>query len=217
MINTPFDVCAHPHLRGISVVLQTLQHRSSSREYSPLLTLPEYRQSTTGPTPALVTIAREEGARALWKGFVPKVLRLAPGGGVLLLVVEFTLGTFRKSELRTLCTYRIVYGRVPDHVLFCAVLGPPLYLTNLLDNNNAPGSCDDISGTIQGGHRPCRHLLVSLAPSYCSSSHPDDGLLSGNIIFVSASTAHGCKEPASIIKSPKFYTAICGAVQRQHH
>jgi hypothetical protein len=45
--------------------------------------------------PALVTIAREEGFVALYKGFVPKVLRLAPGGGILLLVVEFTLGMFR--------------------------------------------------------------------------------------------------------------------------
>ncbi|PFH47428.1 hypothetical protein AMATHDRAFT_67729 [Amanita thiersii Skay4041] len=47
--------------------------------------------------PALIMIAREEGIRALYKGFVPKVLRLAPGGGVLLLVVEFTLGVFRKA------------------------------------------------------------------------------------------------------------------------
>ena len=46
----------------------------------------------------LVTIAREEGVRALWKGFVPKVLRLAPGGGVLLLVVEVVSEGFRKCE-----------------------------------------------------------------------------------------------------------------------
>lgn len=46
----------------------------------------------------LVTIFREEGPAALYKGFVPKVLRLAPGGGVLLLVVEFTLGVFRQGE-----------------------------------------------------------------------------------------------------------------------
>ena len=45
----------------------------------------------------LVTIFREEGPKALYKGFVPKVLRLAPGGGVLLLVVEFTLGVFRQG------------------------------------------------------------------------------------------------------------------------
>ncbi|EJF58682.1 mitochondrial carrier [Dichomitus squalens LYAD-421 SS1] len=47
--------------------------------------------------PALVTIFREEGPAALYKGFVPKVLRLAPGGGVLLLVVEFTLNIFRQA------------------------------------------------------------------------------------------------------------------------
>lgn len=46
----------------------------------------------------LFTIAREEGFAALYKGFVPKVLRLAPGGGVLLLVVEATLGVFRRCE-----------------------------------------------------------------------------------------------------------------------
>jgi hypothetical protein len=42
-----------------------------------------------------MTIFREEGPIVLYKGFVPKVLRLAPGGGVLLLVVEFTLGLFQ--------------------------------------------------------------------------------------------------------------------------
>ncbi|GAB1526460.1 hypothetical protein RhiTH_009627 [Rhizoctonia solani] len=48
--------------------------------------------------PSLALILREEGAAALYKGFVPKVLRLAPGGGVLLLVVEAVLGVVRKSE-----------------------------------------------------------------------------------------------------------------------
>jgi solute carrier family 25 2-oxodicarboxylate transporter 21 len=48
--------------------------------------------------PSLGLILREEGAAALYKGFVPKVLRLAPGGGVLLLVVEAVLGVVRKSE-----------------------------------------------------------------------------------------------------------------------
>ena len=47
---------------------------------------------------SLVTILREEGPAALYKGFVPKVLRLAPGGGVLLLVVEFTLSMFRTGS-----------------------------------------------------------------------------------------------------------------------
>jgi solute carrier family 25 2-oxodicarboxylate transporter 21 len=34
---------------------------------------------------------------ALYKGFAPKVLRLAPGGGVLLLVVEALSSVFRKQ------------------------------------------------------------------------------------------------------------------------
>ncbi|KAI0920284.1 hypothetical protein AcW1_002068 [Taiwanofungus camphoratus] len=46
--------------------------------------------------PALLTVMREEGPAALYKGFLPKVLRLAPGGGVLLLVVEVTLNLFRQ-------------------------------------------------------------------------------------------------------------------------
>lgn len=45
----------------------------------------------TGLHHSLAVIAREEGAAALYKGFVPKVLRLAPGGGVLLLVVSCSI------------------------------------------------------------------------------------------------------------------------------
>lgn len=45
--------------------------------------------------PSMAIIAREEGFGALYKGFTPKVLRLAPGGGVLLLVVEVVLEQFR--------------------------------------------------------------------------------------------------------------------------
>ncbi|KAJ3052723.1 hypothetical protein HK097_005815 [Rhizophlyctis rosea] len=46
--------------------------------------------------PALGTIMREEGGRALYKGFVPKVLRLGPGGGILLVVYEVVTGYMRK-------------------------------------------------------------------------------------------------------------------------
>ena len=44
---------------------------------------------------------------ALYKGFAPKVLRLAPGGGILLLVVEFTLGVFRKGTSDCCHTYAV--------------------------------------------------------------------------------------------------------------
>lgn len=45
--------------------------------------------------PALYKIAKTEGLGGLYKGFAPKVLRLAPGGGVLLLVVEALSTVFR--------------------------------------------------------------------------------------------------------------------------
>ena len=41
----------------------------------------------------MVLVAKEEGFEALYKGFVPKVLRLGPGGGILLVVVCGTLST----------------------------------------------------------------------------------------------------------------------------
>ncbi|GJN71967.1 putative mitochondrial oxodicarboxylate carrier [Purpureocillium lilacinum] len=46
--------------------------------------------------PAVFTVLREEGPAALYKGFLPKVLRLGPGGGVLLVVFTTVSDMFRK-------------------------------------------------------------------------------------------------------------------------
>ncbi|KAI0061255.1 mitochondrial carrier [Artomyces pyxidatus] len=78
VINTPFSQVVKSRIQGTAKVPGVV---------------PKYNWTY----PALATIFREEGPAALYKGFVPKVLRLAPGGGVLLLVVEFTLGVFRKA------------------------------------------------------------------------------------------------------------------------
>ncbi|KAL9008173.1 MAG: hypothetical protein Q9173_006675 [Seirophora scorigena] len=48
--------------------------------------------------PALGTVMREEGFGALYKGFVPKVLRLGPGGGILLVVFTGVMDFFRKMR-----------------------------------------------------------------------------------------------------------------------
>ncbi|KAH8824000.1 mitochondrial carrier domain-containing protein [Flagelloscypha sp. PMI_526] len=77
VLNTPFDV-VKSRIQGYNKVPGVV---------------PKYNWTY----PALVTIFREEGPAALYKGFVPKVLRLAPGGGVLLLVVEATLGIIRNA------------------------------------------------------------------------------------------------------------------------
>lgn len=51
-------------------------------------------------------IAKEEGFKALYKGFVPKVLRLGPGisnliqgGGILLVVYDFVSGYLRRKAM----------------------------------------------------------------------------------------------------------------------
>lgn len=45
--------------------------------------------------PALGTVMKEEGFGALYKGFLPKVLRLGPGGGILLVVFTGVMDFFR--------------------------------------------------------------------------------------------------------------------------
>lgn len=45
--------------------------------------------------PGLGTIMKEEGFAALYKGFLPKVLRLGPGGGVLLIVYTNVMEWFK--------------------------------------------------------------------------------------------------------------------------
>jgi len=72
VLNTPFDV-----------VKSRIQNQSERVKYNWTL-------------PALQTIAREEGPRALYKGFVPKVVRLGPGGGILLVVFEFVSKKLRQ-------------------------------------------------------------------------------------------------------------------------
>jgi len=49
--------------------------------------------------PAVKTVAQEEGIGALYKGFVPKVLRLGPGGGILLVVFDQVTKLMKKYFL----------------------------------------------------------------------------------------------------------------------
>ncbi|MCJ1436333.1 Mitochondrial 2-oxodicarboxylate carrier 2 [Xylographa pallens] len=48
--------------------------------------------------PAIGTVMREEGFAALYKGFLPKVLRLGPGGGILLVVFTGMMDFFKKMK-----------------------------------------------------------------------------------------------------------------------
>ena len=48
--------------------------------------------------PAVGTVLKEEGFPALYKGFLPKVLRLGPGGGILLVVFTGVMDFFRNMR-----------------------------------------------------------------------------------------------------------------------
>lgn len=51
--------------------------------------------------PALRTVYKEEGFFALYKGFTPKVIRLGPGGGILLVVYTGVMNLFKKLKNET--------------------------------------------------------------------------------------------------------------------
>ncbi|KAF2454141.1 mitochondrial carrier domain-containing protein [Lineolata rhizophorae] len=49
--------------------------------------------------PAVATVWREEGTRALYKGLLPKLARFCPGGGILLVVYTAVVEVFQKIEV----------------------------------------------------------------------------------------------------------------------
>lgn len=78
MLNTPMDVVKSRIQNSPKVPGQT----------------PKYNWAW----PALGTVAKEEGVGALYKGFIPKVLRLGPGGGILLVVFTGVMDFFRNMK-----------------------------------------------------------------------------------------------------------------------
>lgn len=76
MLNTPFDV---------------VKSRIQNTVRKPGV-VPKYNWTV----PSVFTVFREEGFAALYKGFLPKVLRLGPGGGILLVVYTSCMDYFRK-------------------------------------------------------------------------------------------------------------------------
>jgi len=68
VINIPFDV-AKSRIQGPQPVPGVVKYRSTF--------------------PTIFTVYHEEGFRALYKGLTPKVMRLAPGGAIMMIVYEY--------------------------------------------------------------------------------------------------------------------------------
>jgi solute carrier family 25 2-oxodicarboxylate transporter 21 len=45
--------------------------------------------------PSVVTVAREEGLRALYKGLGPRLVRLGPGGGIMIVAFDWVAELIR--------------------------------------------------------------------------------------------------------------------------
>lgn len=82
MLNTPMDV--------IKSRIQNSPRIAGS--------IPKYNWAW----PSLGIVMKEEGFSALYKGFLPKVLRLGPGGGILLVVFTGVMDFFKASRAKAL-------------------------------------------------------------------------------------------------------------------
>ncbi|EER00963.1 conserved hypothetical protein [Perkinsus marinus ATCC 50983] len=87
-VNTPLDV-----------VKTRMQNSSALKQARPedaerLLAVP------TRTVPLLLHVARTEGVSSLWKGLAPKIIRLGPGGGIMLVVYEQVTDYLGRLERR---------------------------------------------------------------------------------------------------------------------
>lgn len=75
-VNIPFDV-AKSRIQGPQPVPGEIKYRSCFQ--------------------SMALVYREEGYLALYKGLIPKIMRLGPGGAVMLLVYEYMSGWLQKN------------------------------------------------------------------------------------------------------------------------
>jgi len=79
ILNTPFDV---------------VKSRIQNTTRVPGV-IPKYNWTL----PSVALVAKEEGFSALYKGFIPKVLRLGPGGGILLVVFTIVVDYWKATQV----------------------------------------------------------------------------------------------------------------------
>lgn len=82
LLNTPFDVVKSRIQGGATTTL------------ADGTVVPKYNWTW----PSLMKVYSEEGFRALYKGFIPKILRLGPGGGIMLVVFNGMMSFFREMK-----------------------------------------------------------------------------------------------------------------------
>ena len=77
-MNIPFDV-AKSRIQGPQPVVGQIKYRTCFA--------------------TMATVAREEGVTALYRGLVPKIMRLGPGGAIMLLVYDYAFQYLKNEYL----------------------------------------------------------------------------------------------------------------------
>ena len=91
--NIPFDV-AKSRIQGPQPVIG--QVKSSIQGPQPVIGQATYRTCFA----TIATVAKEEGVTALYRGLVPKVMRLGPGGAIMLLLYEYAYNYLEERFLK---------------------------------------------------------------------------------------------------------------------
>ena len=90
VFNTPFDV--------IKTRIQNRAARTGAAAAAAAAAgSQDYTSVPRRILPLGLHIIQTEGWRALWKGFVPKVVRLGPGGGIMLVVFDQVSSWLQKN------------------------------------------------------------------------------------------------------------------------
>jgi len=91
--NIPFDV-AKSRIQGPQPVIG--QVKSSIQGPQPVIGQATYRTCFA----TIATVAKKEGVTALYRGLVPKVMRLGPGGAIMLLLYEYAYNYLEERFLK---------------------------------------------------------------------------------------------------------------------
>ena len=78
IVNIPFDV-AKSRIQGPQPIPGQIKYRTCFA--------------------TMATVSKEEGVGALYRGLVPKIMRLGPGGAIMLLVYDYSFEYLKKEYL----------------------------------------------------------------------------------------------------------------------
>ncbi|KAG9336810.1 hypothetical protein JZ751_003158 [Albula glossodonta] len=95
-VNIPFDV-AKSRIQGPQPVPGQIKYRSCFQ--------------------TMKLVYREEGYLALYKGLIPKIMRLGPGGAVMLLVYEYVSGWLQRNWTPQHPPYAFETNQPPEDLL----------------------------------------------------------------------------------------------------